>query len=197
MRNLLKTTLLAAAVIFFASPAFAQIQITGLAANGSGCPRGSVVALNNGDQASILFSAYNVTTSQRVPVQTKSCSVAVGMVLDEGLQVIVSQVQWMGTSSLSPGSTLSFIRSIGFTGGPSIQRVQEFRGTRGGTTVPFTLRDQIGGVAFSSCFSRNAIARASTSLTARGANSVGEVQSADFNAFSTIILRLDSSRIRC
>jgi hypothetical protein len=194
--SILKTALLTAAVMMFAGSAFAQnqIQITGIAANGSGCRAGSVTGLINGDTATLLFSGYVVNTTQQTPIQTRSCNVAVGLNIPTGLSVIATAATYMGTMALDTRrGARGFLRTTaGFSNGAMT-----------GSTTVFTqqfkniaVTDVIRAVAFEACTRNQTIARTNTSLTVMGSGS-GEIQSLDVATFSQVLLSLRRSQARC
>jgi len=197
-RSALKTAVLTAALALLATPAFAQsgggVRITGVAANGSGCPNGSVTGLINGSVATLLFSSYNVTTTRQQPIQTKSCNVAVGLNVDTGLSVTATAFEYMGNMALDTRSGSRGFISVasGFAGGQMSRRTQTFRDDF--NTIDVT--DAVGGVVFTACKNNQTIARSNTSLTVMGAGA-GEIQSLDVATYSMTILQLRVSSGRC
>jgi hypothetical protein len=176
----------------FASPAFAQVQITGVAGNGTGCPRGSVDVLIVGSEASVLFGNYNVTTTANAPVQTKSCNVRIGLGLQPGLTVSVTRITWMGTMDLGNRSAGTFARALGFANRNVVSATRRFN--PGFTS--FSIVDQVGGITVNGCARTSAIAAANTSISVNGPGS-GELQSADIATFSKMILTLNVRNNPC
>jgi hypothetical protein len=185
LKKLIQGTLVATAVALFATPALAQVQITGVAGNGSGCPRGSVDVLIVGNEASVLFGRYNVTTTANAPVRTLSCNVRIGLGLQRGLTVSVTQITWSGTMDLGNRSRGNFNRVLGFANQNLVSATRSF----GPGFTPFSIVDRVGGITVNGCQRTSAIAAANTAISVNGPGS-GELQSADIATFSRMILVL-------
>jgi hypothetical protein len=192
LRKLIQGTLVASAIALFASPALAQVQITGVAGNGSGCPGGSVDVLILGSEASVLFGRYNVSTTPERPIQTLSCNLRVGLGLQPGLTVSLTQITWQGTMDLGSRSRGNFNRTLGFAGQNVVSQTRRF----GPGFTAFNIVDRVGGVTVNGCQRTSAIAGANTAISVRGPGS-GELQSADIATFSRMILTLGLTRADC
>jgi hypothetical protein len=194
-RSILKTALLTAALTMIAGSAFAQgVRITGVAANGSGCPGGSVTGLINGNLATLLFDSFNVTTTRQRPIQTKSCNVAVALNVDTGLSVTATAFTYMGTMALDTDNrSVGFLNiSSGFNGGRMSRRTIRFEDEFNSINEV----DAVGAVVFTACRNNQTIARSNTSLTVMGSG-VGEIGSVDIAAFNRTIFQLRVDRARC
>jgi hypothetical protein len=192
LKKLIQGTLVATAMALFASPAFAQVQITGVAGNGSGCRAGTVEVLLLGSEASVLFGRYNVSTTPDRPIQTLSCQLRIGLGLQPGLTVSVTQITWMGTMDLGDRSTGSFNRSLGFANQNVVSVTRRFNP---GFTA-FSIVDRVGGITVNGCQRTSAIAAANTAISVNGPGA-GELQSADIAVFSRMVLSLRIGSIRC
>jgi hypothetical protein len=198
-KSSLKSMLLGAALVLLASPAFAQVQITSIIGNGTGCPanQGSVSAILQGNQASVIFGNYNVTTSANRPVQTKSCSVRVGLTFPTpGITLSVTSITWQGNATLSPGSQAFFSRSFNFVGQNLVNTRTNFSNTGNNPFTPFALNDRLGVVTFSSCSGASTILGANTTLSVMGPGA-SSIDTADVEVFSRMLLTLRISNVRC
>jgi hypothetical protein len=168
-----------------ALPAAAQMQITGVDARGSGCPAGSVDVISTGEQASILFSRFAVTTTARMPIRSVRCDLRFQLEMAAGMGVAEVEILWQGTMALERGSTGSFMRSLQFPGARPIRLAETYR-------EPFNaiaLNDRLTGIPVVGCTVRRRMGvTAGGALTLMGVGAA-DVQSADATTFSTLRLR--------
>lgn len=203
----LRNCFLVASAFFMASTvsatAFAQdpppFRVRGLAANGTGCPSGTVDALassGNGTQAlTILFSAF--TANGRAPVsgralgETRACNIAIDLEPQQGFQVALVNIETRGTIDvLGSQNTTRGLNNV-----VKVSREYFFNDEfMNGYHFPildtylvnssslYTIQeDSIGVVTYADCNAR-IIARARMGLMTTGANNSGSIDSIDQNA---------------
>jgi hypothetical protein len=187
----------------FTSSAFAQdpppFTVTGLIANGSGGPSGTVDALassGDGTQAlTILFSDFNsvgrAATGGRAMGTTETCNIAINLQPLQGFQVSLINIETRGFADvLGPQNT-----SRGINNAVRVSREYFFNDANSNgyrfplldtyivnTSAGYTIQeDTIGLATFSDCNAR-IIARARMMLTTTGANNTGSIDSVDQNS---------------
>jgi len=180
MKFLLKSAVLAMALAMFSTPAFAQgVQITGVAANGSGCPSGSVSTLLDRDIATVLFSAFSVQTNIVNRNATTGCSIALGLRGGAaGVQIALTGLTYSGVTNLSRDTSAQLDRRYSIIGGNGTTIQRTSRITRAGVQS-FNIDDQVNTLVASTCNRPNFTLRSNTNLSLIGPGGAAEVDSLD------------------
>ena len=157
------------------------VDITSVNANGTGCAPNTVMvgATQDNTQISILFGNYIATTDSNLQVATADCNIAVGLAVEPGFSVGIIGIDWRGSVVVAPGSRINFHREFFFAGsqGPVSDTSWADSGLEN-----FFLEDDPAFVIYSSCAGKPLIARADTSATVIGPNSLFSLRSADVSA---------------
>lgn len=158
-----------------------QIVIGPIAANGIGCPSGTVTATATADNknVAILFSAYSAITNDSNPVATANCNIAIPLSVAPGLSVGILDIDWRGSVFAAPGAFINFHREFFFSGsdGP----IRDTNWISSGFEN-FLLNDRPPFASYSDCEGGALIARADTSATVIGADSLFSLRAADVGA---------------
>lgn len=157
------------------------VEITDIDVNGAGCPSDSVTvtATEENTQMVVLFSEYRAITDSANTVASSDCNIAIGLAVPAGFSVGVVGVDWRGTVVAGAGAFINFHREFFFSGtqGPSND---DYWFTPGFEN--FFLEDDPVFAVYSACDGLPLIARADTSATVVGANSLFTLRSADFES---------------
>jgi hypothetical protein len=186
LKRLIQGTLLAAAMVLFASDAFAQVTINRVTLNGTGCRNGTVDVILQGSEASLTFNSYVVSTSQTRTNVTASCNVRIGLTVGSGLSVSVARLNWMGSASIERG-VVNFARSFTVVGQGVVTATRQF--TQSGFQT-FNIVDEPRTVTISGCSQAQGILGANTTLNVQGRNNTAQVDTLDVAAFTQMLLRL-------
>ncbi len=155
-----------------------EVEIGDIIANGSGCPPGSVNATASEDnkQVTILFSQYRAQTNSTDLVAISDCNIAIPLSVPVGYTVGIVEIDWRGTTYTTPDALVNFHREFFFSGSKEdpIETNWEGEGLKN-----FVLSDNPRFIHYSECDGEPLIARADTSATVIGPNSVFSLRSAD------------------
>ncbi len=157
------------------------VEVTDVGVNGSGCPTGSidVTATEDNTQVVILFSEYRAITDSVNTLAVADCNISLGLAVPAGFSVGIVDIDWRGTVVAGAGSFINFHREFFFSGDRG-ESVDEFWSVPGFEN--FFLEDDPAFITYSSCSGNPLIARADTSATVIGANSLFTLRSADFQS---------------
>ncbi|MEJ2419721.1 MAG: DUF4360 domain-containing protein [Exilibacterium sp.] len=195
---MLKHALLVISSVFWSCMVFAgqtimingvPIDITEVNTNGAGCPPDSVTVTTTPDnkQAAVLFNAYRAVTNSTTTVAATDCNIAVGLAVEAGFSVGVVGIDWRGTVVNSGDGFINFHREFFFSGDRGESSDENWL-TPGFEN--FFLEDDPVFVTFSPCDGKPLIARADTSATVVGANSLFTLRSADFESKLLMTLKV-------
>jgi Domain of unknown function (DUF4360) len=165
------------------------IEIGDIVANGAGCPDGTVAASATDDntQVAVLFSMYKAITNNIDTLAVSDCNIAIPLTVGPGFSVGIVDIDWRGTVISAPGAFVNFHREFFFSGngGPFNDTEWASAGFEN-----FLLNDRPTFVHYSDCDGSALIARADTSATVSGANSLFSLRSADISAELLLTLQV-------
>ena len=97
------------AALLFAVPSFAQVALTGVEYQGSGCPQGhvSVTLSPDGSAFSVLYDSFNLMVGDDTAQAQSTCSIVVHLKKPKKLGLRVEAADFRGFVALDPDVTAS------------------------------------------------------------------------------------------
>ncbi len=94
-------------LLLFALPSLAQVTLTGVEYQGSGCPQGhvSVTLSPNGSAFSVLYDSFNLTVGDNIAQAQANCSITLHLRKPKKLGFRVDNADFRGFVALDPGVT--------------------------------------------------------------------------------------------